>query len=87
LKDFINVFESFHKVPHDLYKKINSLIEIKGTFNIKDLINFSFNLNHKNVKQKIPLNSKEYLKIVYENPNKNNNKISELKDKEEEQKK
>jgi len=87
LKDFINVFESFHKVPHDLYKKINSLIEIKGTFNIKDLSNFSFNLNHKNVKQKIPLNSKEYLKIVYENPNKNNNKISELKDKEEEQKK
>lgn len=87
LKEFINVFESFHKVPHDTYKKINSLIKIKGTFNIKDLSNFSFNLNLKNVKQKIPLNTKEYLKIVYENPNENNNKISEIKGKEEEQKK
>ena len=84
LKEFINIFESFHKVPYDIYKKINSLIKIKGNFNIKDLNSFSFDLNLNNyVKQEIPFYKKENLKIIHENQNENNNKIFEIKNEEE----
>jgi len=83
LKEFINIFESFHKVPYDIYKKINSLIKVKGNFNIKDLSTFSFDLNLNNyVKQEIPFYKKEKLKIIHENQ-KENNKILEIKDEEE----
>jgi hypothetical protein len=83
LKEFINVFESFHTIPIDIYKKVNSFINVKGTFNIKDLNTFSFNFNLKNyVKQNVPLNKKEFLKIMYEKKTKDN-KIIENKDEEE----
>jgi hypothetical protein len=84
LKEFINIFESFHRVPYDIYKKINSLIKIKGTFSIKDLNTFSFDLDLGNfVKQEIPINKKEQIKIIHENQNKNNNKIWGIIDEEE----
>ena len=83
MKEFMNIFESFHKVPDEIHKKINPLIKINGTFNIKDLSNFSFNLCLKNyVKQKIPFNKKEYLKIVYGNEDININNIFETTDEE-----
>ena len=84
LKEFINIFESFHRIPYDIYKKINSLIKIKGTFNIKALNNFSFNICLKSdLKKEIPFNKKEQLKIIYKNQNKINNKILEIKEEEE----
>ena len=84
LKEFINIFESFHRVPYDISKKINSLIKIKGTFSIKDLNTFSFDLDLGNfVKQEIPIYKKEQLKIIHENQNKNNNKIWGIIDEEE----
>jgi len=83
MKELINVFESFHIIPYDIYKKINSFMNVKGTFNIKDLNTFSFNFFLKRyVKQNIPLNKKEFLKIMYENKTENN-KLLEKKDEEE----
>ena len=83
MKEFINVFESFHIIPYDINKKINSFMNVKGTFNIKDLNTFSFNFFLKSyVKQNIPLNKKEFLKIMYENKTENN-KLLEKKDEEE----
>ena len=87
LKEFINIFETFHRVPLDIYKKINSLVKIKGTFNIKDLNPFSFNLNLNDyVKQEISFYKKEHLKIIHEKQNENNNKILGIKDEEENKK-
>ena len=83
LKEFINVFESFHTIPCDINKKVNSFINVKGTFNLEDLNAFSFNFSLKKyMKQNIPLNKKEFLKLIYENKTKNN-KIVEKKDEEE----
>ena len=83
LKEFINVFESFHTIPYDIYKKFNSFINVKGTFNVNELNTFSFNFFLESyVKQKIPLNKKEFLKIIYENKTENN-KLLEKKDEEE----
>ena len=83
LKEFINEFESFHTIPYDIFKKVNSFIKVKGRFNIKGLNTFSIDLFLKHcVKQNIPLNKKEFLKIEYEYKNKNINKILGEKDEE-----
>ena len=72
LKEFINIFESFHTIHYDINKKVNSFINVKGTFGIKDLNTFSSNFVLKSyVKQNFPLNKKEFVKIIYENKNKN----------------
>ena len=83
LKEFINIFESFHTIHYDINKKVNSFINVKGTFGIKDLNTFSSNFVLKSyVKLNFPLNKKEFVKIIYENKNKNNN-ILENEDEEE----
>jgi len=82
LKEYINVFKSFHTIPYYIYKKVNPFINVKGIFSVKDLNTFSFNFFLKNyVKQNIPLHIKECLKIKYENKTINN--ILERKDEEE----
>jgi len=77
MKELINLFESFHTIPNDIYKKANSFIKVKGTFNVKALNSFSFNFILKSyIEQNIPLNKEECLRILYENKAKTKNNKS-----------
>ena len=84
LKQFLNNFNYFHKIPEEIKKKSNKYIKFKGVFDLEEITNFKSNINLNtsnflnNSKIKIKYDKNFDLNID-ESENENENKIIEEK--------